>query len=280
MRSEVVVTGFSFTESVRWHDGKLWFADMHEGKVFTLDGGEAETAFELAGFVSGFDWLDSGELIVTSMLDRKLLRVAGGEAEVYADLLTFAEYHLNDLLIHDDHCYSVNFGFDAFVGAPPAPASIVHVAPDRTVAPAAEPLMFPNGMVITDGGATFLVAESFGDRIIAFDRAEDGSLSNPRTWATVPEGCVPDGIEIDADGNLWIPGAGDSHLRLVAAGGEVLEDVDLGPRLPHSLAFGGPDRKTLYVATCETFSPFETREKSSAAIEAIAVEVAGAAAGD
>jgi sugar lactone lactonase YvrE len=135
--------------------------------------------------------------------------------------------------------------------------------------------MFPNGMVVTDDGATFLVAESYGDRILAFDRSADGSLANARVWAGVPEGCIPDGIAINDDGNLWVPGAGDHHLRLVAEGGEILEDIDFGERLPISLCFGGDDGKTLYAATCETFFPHETREKSSASIEAIAVDVAG-----
>lgn len=275
MKPEVVATGFTFTESVRWHEGKLWFSDMHEGRVHVLTDGEPETVFERRGLVSGLGWLSSGELVVTSMLDRKLLRVFEGEGEVYADLLGVAEYHLNDLLIHEDHCYSVNFGYDAFIGAPPAPASVVHVGPDRAVKPATAPYMFPNGMVITDGGSTFLVAESYGDRILAFDRAADGALSQPRVWAAVPDGCIPDGITIDADGHLWVPGAGDHHLRLVAEGGEVLEDLDLGERLPISLAFGGDDGRTLYVATCETFFPHETREKTSASIEAIAVDVPG-----
>ena len=275
MKPEIVVTGFTFTESVRWHDGKLWFTDMHEGRVHALAGDDAEAVFEWRGLISGIGWLSSGELIVTSMLDRKLLRVIEGHAEVYADLLAVAEYHLNDLLIYADHCYSVNFGYDAFIGAPPAPASVIHVGPDRVVAPATVPYMFPNGMVITGGGSTFLVAESYGDRILAFDRSADGSLANARVWAEVPAGSIPDGIAIDAEGHLWVPGAGDHHLRLVAEGGEILEDIDFGDRLPISLGFGGEGGKTLYAATCESFFPHETREKRSASIEAIGVDVPG-----
>lgn len=273
---ETIAGGFTFTESARWHDGKLWFTDMHEGKVHTLEAdGSVATAFEWRGFVSGIGWLTSGDLIVTSMLDRRLLRVYDGHAEVYADLLGLAEYHLNDLLVHEDHCYSVNFGYDAFIGAPMAPSSIVHVGPDGVASRATVPYQFPNGMTLADDGATFLVAESYGDRILAFDRAADGGLSGFRVWAEMPAGSIPDGIELDGEGNLWVPGAGDCHLRLIAPGGEILEDVDFGARLPISLAFGGEDGKTLYVMTCETFFPHETKAKASAAVEAIEVAVAG-----
>jgi sugar lactone lactonase YvrE len=130
-------------------------------------------------------------------------------------------------------------------------------------------------MAITRDGSTFIFAESYGDRIMAMDRAHDGSLSNPRVWAKVPDGCMPDGIVLDADGNLWVPCAGDRHLRLIAEGGEVLEDHDFGERLPVSLALGGAGDKTLYIATCEAFLPQECREKASASIEAIAVAVGG-----
>lgn len=28
--------GFRFTESVRWHDGKVWWVDMHPGKIYSM----------------------------------------------------------------------------------------------------------------------------------------------------------------------------------------------------------------------------------------------------
>ncbi|GLV59937.1 hypothetical protein KDH_67610 [Dictyobacter sp. S3.2.2.5] len=43
----------------------------------------------------------------------------------------------------------------------------------------ADDLSFPNGMVITPDNATLIVSESFTGRLLAFDIASDGSLSNP-----------------------------------------------------------------------------------------------------
>ncbi len=32
-----VVSGIRFPEGNRWHDGRLWYSDMHTGEVFSLD---------------------------------------------------------------------------------------------------------------------------------------------------------------------------------------------------------------------------------------------------
>src|SRR3546814_9158193 len=45
---------------------------------------------------------------------------------------------------------------------------------------AADTLAMPNGAAITPDGRTFIVAESYGGKISAFDIREDGTLANRR----------------------------------------------------------------------------------------------------
>ena len=46
---KVLLEGLLFAESPRWHDGKLWFSDMHAHKVMTVDmDGNSEVVVELA----------------------------------------------------------------------------------------------------------------------------------------------------------------------------------------------------------------------------------------
>jgi sugar lactone lactonase YvrE len=52
---------------------------------------------------------------------------------------------------------------------------------------------------VTPDNSTLIVAESYGNRLTAFDIATDGSLSNRRVWADLGGG-VPDGICLDAEG--------------------------------------------------------------------------------
>ena len=37
LQSTVLAEGFTYGEGPRWHDGRLWFSDMHADAVRTLD---------------------------------------------------------------------------------------------------------------------------------------------------------------------------------------------------------------------------------------------------
>ena len=42
-------TGLKFTESPRWHNGNLWFADIHDKRIKTVDlAGSVATPFKLS----------------------------------------------------------------------------------------------------------------------------------------------------------------------------------------------------------------------------------------
>ncbi len=49
--TKLLLGGLMFPEGPRWHDGKLWFSDMHGHKVMTVDlngRAEADTMFQQA----------------------------------------------------------------------------------------------------------------------------------------------------------------------------------------------------------------------------------------
>src|SRR5205085_4911044 len=89
--------------------------------------------------------------------------------------------------------YVGNFGFDLMAGDEPKTTVLVRVDPDGTATVAADGLMFPNGSVILDG--TLVVAESFGQRLSAFDVGPDGSLSDRRDWVKFGEPPKGRGVE-------------------------------------------------------------------------------------
>ena len=106
---------------------------------------------------------------------------------VHADLAEHATGHVNDMIVDDQgRAYVGNFGFDLMAGDDPAPASLHRVDPDGSVTEVAGDLMFPNGMAFLPDGS-LLVAETWGNRLTAFDVAADGSLGNRRVWASFAE---------------------------------------------------------------------------------------------
>lgn len=272
----VLIDGLVFPESPRWHSGKLWFSDQDAHRVMTVDlNGNAETVVEVPGRPSGLGWLPDGRLLVVSMTDRRLLRLdPAGLAEV-ADLRELASFHCNDMVVDQQgRAYVGNFGFDLTERQPFAPAEIVLVTPDGDARVVADDMAFPNGTVITPDGRTLIVAETFGQRLTAFDIEPDGSLTGRRIWAEI-EQALPDGICLDAEKAIWaaLPLSGEV-LRL-REGGEVTHRVRVTTQA-FACMLGGADRRTLFVLTAETIHPDEARAKASGRIETVQVDVPGA----
>lgn len=121
-------------------------------------------------------------------------------------------------------------------------------------------LVFPNGVLITPDGGTLLVAETFGQRISAYKRAPDGSLSERRTWIDIPF-CWPDGMCLDASGALWIALAGRGSFVRMAEGGKLLEVIPTeGGYRAIACMLGGADGRTLFM--------LEARESAEELIKA------------
>ena len=144
--------------------------------------------------------------------------------------------------------YLNNTGFE-FPGGEFAPGTIALLTPDGSAQLVADGIAFPNGMAVTPDNSTLIVAESYGEKLTAFDIAPDGSLANRRTWADVP-GDHPDGICVDSGGSVWYGDVGNKHCVRVREGGEVLQTISLD-RGCFACMLGGEDRKTLFMVTTE-----------------------------
>jgi sugar lactone lactonase YvrE len=150
---------------------------------------------------------------------------------------------------------TINFDFADFndvLTSGRAPGKIALVTPDGEAREVANEIAFPNGMVVTPDNGTLIVSESFAGRLTAFDIADDGTLSNRRSWA---EGVGPDGICLDSDGCIWTStGQGTNDCARVREGGEVSERIELD-RPCFATMLGGPGRRTLFMVATEWRGP-------------------------
>jgi sugar lactone lactonase YvrE len=243
----VLMTGIVFGESPRWHDGRLWFSDWGAHQVIALDpDGGHEVAASVPSFPMCIDFLPDGRLLVVDSAHQRLLRrEPDGSLVTHADLAAISKKPWNDIVV-DAHgnAYINSIGFD-FPGGEPAPGFVVRVAADGSVRRAADDLAFPNGMAITADGATLLVAESYGNRITAYDIGADGALDNRRVWANTADD-HPDGICLDADGAVWYADVGNRHCVRIREGGEILATVELD-RGAFACILSRGDQPRLYV---------------------------------
>jgi gluconolactonase len=114
-------------------------------------------------------------------------------------------------------------------------------------------MAFPNGIVIRPGGKEILVAESQRNRILAFPAVAVGKLDEPRVLIDLPRkgpGQItnePDGIALDADGNLFVAHYGMRQVQVVSPEGKLLRSYPGGNLTTSNVGFAGPDMDRLYV---------------------------------
>src|SRR3984893_16078236 len=197
----VLMDGITFGESPRWHDGRVWFSDWGAHQVIALDPqGGHEVVVSVESFPMCIDFLPDGRLLVVDSAQRRLLRrELDGSMVTPADLAPISEKPRHDIVVDDrGNAYVNTIGFD-FPGGEFAPGLVVLATPDGDVRQVAGDVAFPNGMAITPEGGTLIVAESYANRLTAYDIGADGGLGNRRVWAETP-GDHPDGICMDAEG--------------------------------------------------------------------------------
>ena len=283
-QTRVLAEGIYFGEGPRWHDGRLWFSDFYAYGVKSVSlTGDIRTEFEIEDRPSGLGWMPDGSLLVVSMMKRQVLRrTSAGKISRHADLSNIATFHCNDMVVDSfGRAYVGNFGFDLdaemtergveSVIADHGTAKLVCVLPDGTIRIAASEMHFPNGSVITPDGKTLIVGETLASTLTAFDIHEDGTLGNRREWASIAPR-VPDGIALDANGNIWVANPIAPECVLVAPGGKVLEVVDTGQPC-YACMLGGNDGRTLFMLTAKSSIAHEAAAAPSGKLLTTTVDV-------
>ena len=264
---QVLLAGLSFPESARWHDGRFWFADWGTSEVIAVDAdGNAQTILRVPtarpetrlpqfggaglGPIS-IDWLPDGRLIIVVGRDGLLLRQEpDGSLVTHADLSPIADGAWNEIVVDGrGNAYLNGGGSDFVAGEEFRPGMVALVQPDGSSRQVADGIALPNGMAVTAGGSTLIVADSWGKQLIGFDIGPDGDLSSRRVWADLGDG-VPDGICADVEDAIWYADVPNQRCVRVREGGEVLEMVELD-RGAFSCTLGGEDGKTLFIVATE-----------------------------
>ena len=295
--------GLYFGEGPRWHENKLWFSDFYSHKVMTLDENNSlEAVCEVPSQPSGLGWLPNGDLLIVSMLDRKILKFSEGSISVHADLSEYVAHKCNDMVVgRDGTAYVGNFGMgDA--GESLNSTHLMIVKSDGTVLKGPDNLLFPNGTVITEDGKKLIIAETLGAKLTSFDIEDNGELTNRKLWArTSPLFSlliikflssmgfdlskvdfskysknlhVPDGICLDEKNGIWIASPTTKAVVRIEKGGNITDKINT-PKGAFACMLGGKERKTLYVIISNSSDPEEAQASPEGEIHSIEVEIPG-----
>jgi sugar lactone lactonase YvrE len=100
-------------------------------------------------------------------------------------------------------------------------------------------------------GQTFYVTNEVELKTWSFKVSEDGTLSAPKLFANEGGECVA----TDDQGNVYIAAG---QIRIFDPAGKPLDTIEV-PQRPTSLAFGGPDGKTLFITARSSLYGTQTR---------------------
>jgi sugar lactone lactonase YvrE len=275
-RTEILIDGFSFAEGPRWREDRLWFSDMIGQKVYTVDlKGNLKEIVEVPNRPSGLGFLQDGTLLIASMRDNRLLHFDGHELALHADLQSLAVGEINDMVVdRAGRAYVGSFDFHRSVHGACERGCLILVDSQGRAQVAVNGLRFPNGAAVTADDKTLIVAETFGNRLLAFDIGPDGNLSGERTFADL-HSFSPDGICLDSEGAIWVAAAAKPVFVRVLEGGRVTDEVQLPARQAVACQLGGADGHTLFCLSASEDFEGDGRDNTSARIDICRVDVPG-----
>jgi sugar lactone lactonase YvrE len=136
----------------------------------------------------------------------------------------------------------------------PAGGALYRLDPDSSVATILPAVTISNGIDWSLDGRTMFYVDTPTLRVDCFDfDPASGAISNRRPIVEIGQpGAYPDGLTLDAEGNLWLALWGGWGVRCYSPQGDCIATVDVPASQTSSCAFGGANLDELYITTART----------------------------
>ena len=228
----------------------LRFVDCFAGIVYRFDPADGSLASLDVGQVIGTVLLrESGGLVAALKDGVAWLDEATGTLELFAAI----ERDDPGSRLNDSKCdpagrlWTGTLRYDLAPGA----SSLYRVLPDGTVTRVAEGGSISNGIGWSPAGDRMYYIDTGAGTLDVFDYdLATGTASNRTTLRTfTPAGGLPDGLAVDADGDVWVAFFGGGRVERLSPAGELVERIELPVSQPTSVAFGGDGLVDLYITT-------------------------------
>jgi gluconolactonase len=106
----------------------------------------------------------------------------------------------------------------------------------------------PNGIALSPDGRTLYVGAFSENRIYRYAVQPDGSTGDRTVFATITG---PDGVTVDCAGNVYWVSHNEGRVHVFSPAGVELGTITAGQNATNA-AFGGADRRTLYITAGRT----------------------------
>jgi gluconolactonase len=250
----IFASGLDHPEGLAFdRQGYLW-AGGEAGQIYRIDPqGKVELITQVDGFCCGLAFSPQDELFVCHARLGVVKIGRDGTFSVFADhagshKVSYANYAVFDragnLWVTDSGNWKKQNGY------------LLRFAPDGKGQVMAGPYGYTNGLALSVDEKTLFMVESDTDRIFRFEVRADGFLSPPKVYAE-QVGRLPDGLALDADGNLYATCYASDEIHRISPAGEraLLAHDRYGIILggPTNAAFGGANFDDLYVANLSRY---------------------------
>jgi gluconolactonase len=269
MAPHVLTDGLQFPEGPVWGlDGTLYVTEITGGRITAIaSNGSKRTFAETGGAPNGAALGPDGYLYVTNNGGKNpgyIQRIdPHGKVEKLYEQCDGQPFQGPNDLVMDTH--------GGFYFTDPGPLSregtkfghLYYARRDGSSVKRMQYLfLLPNGIALTPDDATLIVLESLTSRVWAIPIESPGVLGqvdagarsgSPRSWpvsallATVPQPAAPDGMCVDAAGNLLICAHNGGMVSVHAPDGTLLSQIAVEDRRLTNCCFGGDDFQTLYI---------------------------------
>jgi sugar lactone lactonase YvrE len=143
--------------------------------------------------------------------------------------------------------------------------AILHLDASGALTRVAEGIHYANGVALSPDGETLYVSEHLERRVLAFDIAADGTLSNRRTFVRLDDLVAaepdrswevgPDGLTVDRDGNLVIAEYGAGRLLIVDRNAKLIATIAVPERYVTASAFDSGQTRLFITAPASLMDP-------------------------
>lgn len=243
----VFARGFEFPEGPAFDRyGTLYLVNLRGGYLSRVSpDGLVERFATTGGAPNGSAFQPNGELYVADSGLNSILAIdTGGKVREVCGAFQGEKFQApNDLCF--DRAGGLYFTDPPPVSNPNPTGRLFYLSPAGEPALLDEGIAYSNGLALDASGENLYVAETRTGRILRYRVRGPGQLGPRQLFAQLEP--KPDGMAFDEAGRLYVAVFGSGAIWVVGPDGQVVDKLALGGSGPTNLAFGGEDRRQLFV---------------------------------